>query len=164
MRLVIGGAAAVAALVGASVAAADIVRHATTTSFSLTLSLGKSEMMFTQAEVKAKHPTTGEVMVGMSSTMSAGGMTMGGTARHLEVNVRSRATGKVVTNVMPAISLTDTTTNGMTDKLDVMAMQGVGEGVADLHYGNNVSLTLNHRYRVVVRLKGEQATFTFKAA
>lgn len=163
MRLLIGAVVAVAALVGAEAASADITRHATTASYSLTLVVGPSEAMYTPAQVKAKHPAMGEVMVGGSSMMG-GGMSMSSTARHLEVHVRSRATGKVVTNVTPAISLTDTSAKTMmTDKLDVMAMEGIGMGTADLHYGNNVTLIAHHVYRVVVRVKAEQATFTFTA-
>lgn len=127
--------------------------------------------MYTADQVKSKHPKSGEVMVGDgmsmggsgSMSMRGGSTSMGGMASHLEVHVRARATGKVVTNVTPTISLTDTTAKAMAAKLDVMAMEGIGEGIADLHYGNNVSLTLNHVYEVVVKVKHEQATFTFKA-
>ena len=51
----------------------------------------------------------------------------------------------------------------MTEKLHVMAMYGVEEGRSDLHYGNNVSLTAGHTYKVVVTVKGEKASFTFRA-
>jgi hypothetical protein len=172
MRLLIGAVAAAAALVCAAVAvSAMITRHATTATYSLTLSVGPSEKMYTAAEVEAKHPTTGEVMVGDgmsmggsgSMSMRGSGASMGGMVRHLEVHVGSRATGKTVTNVAPTILLTDTKAKAMTDELDVMAMAGIGEGIADLHYGNNVSLMMNHVYKVVVKIKREQATFTFKA-
>ena len=163
MRLVIGAVVAVATLVGAgAAAAATITRTATTARYTVRLDVGHSETMYTAAEAKAKHPTSGEVMVGGGS-MSMGG-SMAGMARHLEVHIRSRATGKPVTSVMPVITLTDTTPMAMTsDKLDVMAMEGVGDGLADLHYGNNVSLTANHVYKVLVTIKGDTATFTFKA-
>ena len=34
---------------------------------------------------------------------------------------------------------------------------------ADLHCGDNVKLTAGHMYKVLVEVKGEKATFTFKA-
>ena len=37
------------------------------------------------------------------------------------------------------------------------------EGMSDLHYGNNVKLTAGHMYKVVATVKGEKATFTFRA-
>jgi hypothetical protein len=120
--------------------------------------------MYTPAEVKAKHPTSGEVMVGGS--MGGGGMSMGKGNRHLEVQIRSRATGTVVMNVVPTIGLHDKTamsSMAMTVKVPVVAMEGVGEGAADFHYGNNVKLTAGHLYEVVVTVKKEAATFTFRA-
>jgi hypothetical protein len=150
-----------AALLAAPAWGAVITRTATTPTYKLTLSVGPVEKMYTAAEVKAKHPTDGEMMVGHS--MSMGGMSMGDANRHLEVHVAARATGKVVTNAQPAITLTDTSGMAMSEKVDAMAMQGIGQGIADLHYGDNVKLNAGHMYKVVVKVKGEKATFTFKA-
>lgn len=151
-----------ALLIVSSAAAAVITRTATTATYKLTLAVGPVETMYTQAELKSKHPTSGEVMVGSAAM---GGMSMGAANRHLEVHVASRATGKVVTNVKPTIMLTDTTAMGMAmaEKVNAMAMEGIGEGAADLHYGDNVKLTAGHVYKVAVSVKGERATFTFKA-
>jgi len=151
-------------LVAAPASAALITRHATTATYKLTLSVGPVEKMYTADEVQMKHVTDGEVMVGHAMTME--GMSMGGANRHLEVHVASRATGKIVTNVRPTIMLTDTSAMGgmaMSEKVNAMAMQGIGEGIADRHYGDNVKLTAGHVYKVVVTVKGEKATFTFKA-
>jgi hypothetical protein len=120
--------------------------------------------MYTQAQVKTMHPRSGEVIVGGS--MSGGGMSMGKGTRHLELHIRSRATGKVVTDVMPTIRIQDKTAMAgmnMTVKVPVMAMEGVGEGTADLHYGNNVQLTAGHNYVVVATVDKQPATFTFRA-
>ena len=38
-------------------------------------------------------------------------------------------------------------------------MEGIGEGVADLHYGNNVAMPARHRFVVIVTWKHERATF-----
>jgi hypothetical protein len=155
-------AVVLAAVLTGSASAATIVRHATTATFAFTLHVGPTEAMYTPAEVKAKHPTTGEVMVSGGS-MSMGGMGMGGMSRHLEVHIASRATGKVVTNVKPMISLVETGDMAMTTKVNAVAMQGVGSGISDFHYGNNVQLQAGHSYKVVVTIKGEKATFSFKA-
>jgi len=150
-----------ALLIVTSASAAVITRSAMTATYKLTLHVGPVEAMYTQAEVKAKHPASGEVMVGNS--MAMGGMSMGAASRHLEVHVASRATGKVVTNVTLMIMLTGTTAMAMAEKVDAMAMEGIGAGVADLHYGDNVKLAAGHVYKVVVTVKGEKATFSFKA-
>jgi hypothetical protein len=153
------------ALVGVTAAsAAGISRQATTKSYSLTLDVGPTEAMYTAAQVKAKHPTSGELMVG--GAMMAGPMSAmkGAAGRHLELHVRSRPDGAVVTTVMPAITLTDTTANAMPEKVEVVAMKGIGAGMADLHYGNNVGLQPGHTYKVTVVVHGQTATFTFKAA
>jgi len=154
--------AGVFALLAAPALAAVITRTASTASFELTLSVGPLEPMYTQAQVKASHPKEGEVMLGGGMA----GMAMGKSNRHLEVHVTSRATGKAVTNVMPSITLADTTAMSgmaMSDKVDVVAMEGIGEGAADLHYGNNVKLAAGHTYKVVVTVKREKASFTFRA-
>jgi hypothetical protein len=65
--------------------------------------------------------------------------------------------------VTPAITLADRTAHAMAEKLEVAAMEGIGQGSADLHYGNNVSLTLGHVYKLTVAVHGETATFSFKA-
>jgi hypothetical protein len=154
-----------AALLLAVPAVAASYLHVThlTASYQLTLSVGPKETMYTTAEVAAKHPTSGEVM--LDGGMSMGGMSMGPGNRHLEVQVKSRKTGKLLT-VEPAVTLTDTTAMSgmaMADKLHVMAMYGVQQGRSDLHYGNNVNLTARHTYKVVVTVKGEKASFTFRA-
>jgi hypothetical protein len=88
----------------------------------------------------------------------------GAVERHLEVHVYSRQTGAVVPSVMPTIELTDQTAHAMPAKLAVAAMEGIGKGSADLHYGNNVSLEIGHTYKVAVVVHGQAATFVFKGA
>ena len=58
---------------------------------------------------------------------------MGAGHRHLEVQIRSRATGKVVMGVVPTIGLHDKTAMSdmaMTVKVPAVAMEGIGEGAA----------------------------------
>jgi hypothetical protein len=128
-----------------------------TKSFVFKLSIGMAEQMWTPAQVRAKHPKTGEVMV-MGSM--GGAMSMGGSQRHLEVHITSRVTGKVVAGARPTISAIDANVkNAMAIKVPVAAMQGVSAGAVDLHYGNNVALVAGHTYKVTITLKGERVVF-----
>lgn len=137
------------------------LKTVTTKSYVYKLSIGMSEQMWTPAQVRAKHPKTGEVM--LMGSMS-GGMSMGGAVRHLEVHIVSRAGGHVVAGAHPTITAIDTTVQGgMTINVPVAEMEGVTEGAADLHYGNNVHLTAGHTYKVTVVLHGERAVFHVKA-
>jgi hypothetical protein len=143
--------------------AATITRNAETKSYALTLVVGPVEKMYTTAQVKAMHPETGEVMVGDSM---GGAMSMGNGTRHVEVHIQSRASGKVMTNVTPTMMIRDKTAMAgmnMGVKVPVMAMQGIGQGVSDLHYGNNVPLKAGHTYVITVTVKKEPATFTIRA-
>jgi hypothetical protein len=129
--------------------------QATTKSYHFKLSIGMSEQMWTPAQVKAKHPKTGEEML-MGSMSSA--MSMHGSQRHLEVFILSRSTGKPVAGAHPTISALDTSVkNAMPIKVPVAEMEGVLAGSADLHYGNNVTLVPGHAYAVTVVLNGQRA-------
>lgn len=131
-----------------------------TKSYVFTLSVGMPEQMWTRAQVRSRHPKTGEEMLRGSM---GGAMSMGGSARHLEVHIRSRASGKVVAGARPAISAFDMSTqDAMAIKVPVAEMQGVMAGAGDLHYGNNVDLVAGHVYRVTVTLSGERAVFMIK--
>ena len=155
-------AVASALVLTAAASAATITKHATTKSYALTLDVGPMETMYTEAQVKSMHPKSGEVMLEGGSMNSAMAM-KGALERHLEVHVTSRASGKVVTNVKPLISITDSTARTMSTKVNAVAMEGVGAGMSDVHYGNNVALTPGHSYEVSVSINGEKASFTFKA-
>lgn len=132
----------------------------TTKSYIFKLSIGMPEHMWTKAQVRRKHPKTGEVML-MGSM--GGGMSMGGARRHLEVHIVTRATHHVVAGAHPTITLIDRTAHtGMAIHVPVAEMQGVNKGAADLHYGNNVRLRAGHTYKVIVVLHGERAVFRVK--
>jgi hypothetical protein len=155
-------ASALALVLATTAAAAAITKHATTKSYSLTLVVGPSETMYTQAQVKSMHPKSGEEMLG--AAIGGGSMSMhGANERHLELHVASRTTGKPVTNATPQITVADKADMSVSTKLDVVAMEGIGMGMSDLHYGNNVALAPGHTYDVTVVVHGEKASFTFKA-
>jgi hypothetical protein len=116
------------------------------------LSIGPMETMYTQAEVNSKHPKSGEVMLAGKMVGGMAGMDMTtGPQRHLEVHI-CKTGGQVVTGAHPTI-----TVDGA--MVPVAVMEGVGEGVADYHYGNNVSLKTGQKVTVVVKLNGQTATF-----
>ena len=152
-----------ALLLAAAASAATVTQSTTTSSYKVTLVVGPLEVMYTPAEVKAKHPKTGEVMVADSMSGMGGMGSMSAGNRHLEIHVASRASGKPLATMPSSITLHDTSAMSGTAKVDVVAMEGVGQGMADLHYGNNVKLTAGHMYKVVATVKGEKASFTFRA-
>jgi hypothetical protein len=125
--------------------------------YKLVLMIGPLEHMYTPAEVKKKHPTSGEVMV--SGTMVMGGMGRAGAMpnHHLELHVYSAATGKTITHAV--VSLTITTAAGkVIARVPIAQMYGVKEGTKDWHYGNNVLLKPGH-YHVTAGVEMTTAAF-----
>jgi hypothetical protein len=90
-------------------------------------------------------------------------MPMHGPRRHLEVHIWLRRTRAVVTDANPTIVLVDNTAHGLPHRLPVAVMEGIGEGRADLHYGNNVAMSHHHRYTITVACAGQRATLHLKA-
>lgn len=154
------GAAAGSASAGrSSVVPCSSGQIAKTTSYVFALTIGPVETMYTRAQMKAEHPKTGEVMLSGHMTGGMAGMTMSTKGmRHLEVHICNRA-GAVVTNANPTIVVTDATSKSMPMTVPIVKMEGVTEGAADLHYGNNVTLAAGHRVTVTVTLKGQKAVF-----
>jgi hypothetical protein len=130
--------------------------ESTTARYLVALTVGPMETMYSRSEAAVKHPTSGEVMLGGAMSNAAGS-----SVRHLEVHLCSKDGTQVVQNASPSISVTDTTANGAPQNVPVAVMQGVGEGVADLHYGNNVSLPGGHTYLVIVSVGADRAGFSF---
>ena len=126
--------------------------------FRFTLLVGNAENMYMPYQVRASHPKHGEVMLRGSMTPVA--MLMGGPIRHLEVQICARTTRAVVTNANPKIVVNDTT-KGKAVTLPISVMEGIGEGVADLHYGNNLAMPARHRFIVTVTWSGSRAIFHF---
>ena len=131
---------------------------ATTASYRFILRAGMPEKMYTPAQVKAMHPKTGEMMVA-GTMMSAMAMGTTGVMRHLEVQICSLATGELITDAKPTIT--------MSGGMGVMArpvpfamMRGVKAGMSDMHYGNNVKMQLGQKMTFKVTLNGETAVLT----
>lgn len=129
-----------------------IEQSATTATYALTLEIGPSEKMLTPEE--AKTATEGEVMVSGEMAMTMSGMA---TAQHLEVFVKNRKSGAVVSDQPVTITVINETTKEEA-VVPVAMMYGLTEGPADTHFGNNVML-MPGRYAIEVVVGGEQATF-----
>lgn len=113
------------------------------------------------AEVRSKHLKSGEVVLG-GSTASMQHMGSGmSIMRHLEVHICNRHTGRVLTGAKPTIELA--ISGAMAKAVPVMTMEGIGAGVADYHYGNNVLVDPGARYVVTVRVGSDKVTFHFTA-
>ena len=110
-------------------------------------------------QVRASHPRHGEVMLRGRMTTDISMLT-GGPVRHVEVQICTRRTRAVVTNARPRIVVHDLTKrNAVT--LPVAVMEGIGEGVADLHYGNNVAIPRRHRFVITASWRTDRAIFRF---
>lgn len=129
----------------------------TAASHVMTVVVGPVEQMYSQQQVSATHPTSGEVMLRGEMAM-ASGTTPGGPnqLRHLEVHICTTA-GAVVADASPTIQLRDTTT-GRAEAVPVAVMEGVTAGAADLHYGNNITVHAGDAYVVDVSLNGSTTT------
>ena len=127
--------------------------------YVFTLVVGPAENMYMPYQVRATHPKHGEVMLRGQMTTDIS-MLIGGPVRHLEVQICARGTRAVVTNANPKIVLHDLTEH-KTVNLPVAVMKGIGEGVADLHYGNNIAIPRRHRFTITVSWRADGATFHY---
>lgn len=131
----------------------------TTAHYTITLTFGGTASMLTPEQ--AAGAKEGEVMVDMPGmAMPAMSMTDQGQPinHHLEIAVVDKASGAVITDQLPVITLKNDTT-GATRTLDpVMAMYDVQVGKADTHFGNNLYLP-DGTYTITAVVHGETATF-----
>ncbi|MDQ2783863.1 MAG: twin-arginine translocation signal domain-containing protein [Chloroflexota bacterium] len=149
--------AAPATSAASAVAASPIAMTQTTASYKIVLGIGPVETMLTPDQ--AKGATSGEVMAQMPGmAMPTMMMTDQGQPvnHHLEVHITNTATGALIKDQMPMITITDPL--GKSRTLDSMAMYGVAEGVSDWHFGNSVYLP-NGTYTISVQVGNEQAVF-----
>jgi len=98
----------------------------------------------------------------LRGTMAMGGMGMPTPNRHLELHVLDRRTGRVVADATVTITYQLMGAMGAMGntptRVPVAVMEGVGAGLADLHYGNNVAMPPG-AYRVVARVAGAAVTY-----
>ena len=128
-------------------------------SYVFALDIGPLEQMYTQAEAKAKHPKSGEVMFSGTMAGGMGGMNMSTSGmRHLEVHI-CKVSGSVVMGAHPTVVVSDPKAKKMTMNVPIATMEGVNEGSSDYHYGNNVALSAGHHITVTVTLDGQTVVF-----
>lgn len=140
-----------------TVAANPITVSQATASYTVVLGIGPVETMLMPDQ--AQGATSGEVMVQMPGMpMPTMMMTDQGQLvnHHLEVHLTNKATGAVVMDQMPMITITDAM--GMSRPLDAMAMYGVTVGMSDWHFGNNVYLA-DGASTISVQVGNEQTVF-----
>jgi hypothetical protein len=134
-------------------------RRAASRHYVFTLRVGPAQNMYMRYQVRASHPKHGEEMLRGKMTTDASMLT-GGPVRHVEVQICARATRAVVTNASPKIIVHDLTKNTVVS-LPVAVMEGIGEGVADLHYGNNVAIPRRHPLIITASWRRERAVFRY---
>ena len=127
--------------------------------YVFTLLVGPAENMYMRYQVRASHPKHGEVMLRGQMTTDVA-LLSGGPVRHVEVQICARSTRTVVTNASPKILVHDLTRHKVVS-LQVAVMEGIGEGVSDLHYGNNVALPRRHRFIINASWRTDRATFHY---
>jgi len=154
----------IVALMGAARADAPVTAESKTRHYRLSLQIGPTETMYSEAEAKTKHPTSGEIM--LSGKMAAGmpgmshampGMTPMSGMRHVELHVYALDSGKTITDARVTITLIGADKRRHT--VSIARMYGVTEGLDDLHYGNNLPLSTG-LYTIETTVNGEAARFS----
>jgi hypothetical protein len=141
------------------------VQQVDTAGYRMVLAVGDREAMYTQDEVNATAPMTGELMV--AGTMmdpgttgsSGGGMMSGKTSntRHVEVAICDLATGSTVTGA--DVTMMVTANGAAPTAIPVAEMRGLDEPATQTHYGNNVPMTPGTS-TVAFTVNGQTGTFT----
>lgn len=73
--------------------------------YLVTLKVGPVPRMYTAAEAKAAHPTSGVVMLEPMKGVAAGMMMQGANRRHVRVQVCDKATGKALRSPRPTVEI-----------------------------------------------------------
>ena len=135
-----------------TVQAGELERSLNSAHYRITLIIGSIPKMLTPEQ--AKGATSGEVMVGNSMNLSSDPKNANA---HLEVSIAEKSSGKLITNLMPSIVVTDP--SGKAAKLEMlMTMYNVKTGPADTHFGQNVFLARG-QHSVRVTVTGETVVF-----
>jgi hypothetical protein len=118
--------------------------------FGLSVTTG-FEPEHTQSQVKAQHIKHGgdTLIAGRLRTVD---LNKPGEPRHLELHVCDAKTGRTLTDLHPAMTVTDSTAATAPIRIPLATLIGTGEPADDLHYGNHVVMRSGDSYRVTVRL------------
>jgi len=79
--------------------------------------------------------------------------------RHLELYLANSRSGRVVSDFVPTIQITNQLTGEERILSGVVSMFDEAEGPIDWHYGNNLYLP-DGRYTITATMDGERAAFT----
>jgi hypothetical protein len=109
------------------------------------------ESMFTDDEKMSMHPTEGELI------LNGKGNQTGEHVRHVEAHVYDRATGAVITDVTPTITVTNRTSGDIIEVAPTL-MQDINIGEIDRHYGNNVMIMPDSDLQVRVSVGREEVS------
>jgi hypothetical protein len=120
------------------------------------LSVTGPEVVHTRAEVKARHIEHGGDVL-LSGRLATTRVSPTGTPRHFELHVCDAHSGKVLVHLHPSMAVADTTLASKPKRIAVATMEGTGEGLNDLHYGDEVVLVSGHSYAVTVTVGSDQA-------
>ncbi|MEP6661109.1 MAG: hypothetical protein ABJD24_14425 [Acidimicrobiales bacterium] len=131
-----------------------LVLTTTTDKYLIVLDILAPEQMYTAADVAKEHPGAGELVVNGKATP-----TTGVNLRHMEVHVYDRATGAVVMDEHPKLTLSDYT-DDTTYTVDSTEMRDIVIGEIDDHYGSNSSVAVGHEFSLHFEMNGEIADFT----
>jgi hypothetical protein len=131
---------------------------AKTSSYVLALKLGPRQEMYMPSEVQARKLKTGQVMLGGAMAM-IDKVPAGMKIYDLAVHVCTKS-GAVVTQLKPVILVKQ---GAKTTNVPVAMMAGVGKGLSDYHYGNDVLLKPGTAVTVTVTVNGQRAVLTAKA-
>ncbi len=145
---------ATAAITPAAKPADPTVRETTLAgSYRLALAIGPPQHLYSQAQVRAHHPSTGEVL--LNGTAPSAGTAI--PNHYLELHVYSAANGTPIATI--AVTLVITTPQGrILQRVPAVAMQRVAVGSADRHFGDNLALPAGH-YHVAVQAGQASAVF-----
>lgn len=87
----------------------------------------------------------------VSGTLAAVG---GAGATHIALHICQRSTGAVATGLHPDVTVRNATAGTSPVAMPVAVLEGKGQGVNDLHYGNNVGLKPGDIYTITVHIDG----------
>ncbi|HYC14960.1 MAG TPA: hypothetical protein VEC75_11960 [Stellaceae bacterium] len=163
LTLLLASIASLGGAIAASAEAGSVEREAMTPHYRIMLQIGPAEAVYTPAEARLHHPGSGEIMLGgrMSEGTSGLGREPTGDpmpdARHIELHVISRTTGKIIAEAHVTIVIAGP--DKRWNSLPIARMYGIEVGPDDMHYGNNVRLPPG-AYSVRASVNGERAGFS----
>jgi hypothetical protein len=159
----LAGMLTLSAVCGSAGADPGIVRRQSTAQHIIALDIGPAAAMLTPRE--ALEARRGELMLNLDVRLDEGAPPVMAVAddgwpvnHQVDVRIYNRATGDLVLEPVPRITIRNEATGAVRRLAPVVAMQDLRLGPRDYHFGNNVYLP-DGRYTVTVVLGEETAVF-----